>query len=148
MVKEFDNLFIERKDNFIPELPFLEIKNKILGAKYNLNIIFCSPVMSRDLNNRYRSKDYATNILSFALADDQGEIYIQLACARSDAKKHNMSYNKFIHLLTIHGCLHLKHHQHGHKMDSLEDKYLKMFYTDIKVIKKNEAKGISKHNRD
>ncbi len=141
MVKEYKNLFIERKGGSIPELPFLTIKNKILGDNYNLNIIFCTTALSQNLNRQYRDKDYPTNILSFALSDHDGEIYIQLGIARKDAKIHNMSYNKFIHLLFIHGCLHLIHHEHGDEMEKLEDLYIKKFY------KKDEAKDISKHNR-
>ena len=140
MVKEYKNLFIERKGGSIPELPFLNIKKQILENNYNLNIIFCSPAMSQRLNKQYRDKDYPTNILSFPLSDDEGEIYIQLGVARKDAKTHNMSYNKFIHLLLIHGCLHLAYHNHGNEMESLEDLYLKKFY-------KNETKNISKYNR-
>lgn len=142
MVKEYKNLFIERKGGSIPELPFLNIKNIILNNKYNLNVIFCSPLLSKKLNYQYRNKDYPTNILSFPLSDIEGEIYIQLGTARKDAKKHNMSYNKFIHLLFIHGCLHLIHHDHGEEMEKLEDLYIEKFY------KKDEAKNISKYNRN
>jgi ssRNA-specific RNase YbeY (16S rRNA maturation enzyme) len=38
-----------------------------------------------------------------------------------------MSYNKFIHLLIIHGMLHLKGHAHGSTMEKLEDTYLTRF---------------------
>ena len=142
MVKEYKNIFIERKGGSIPELPFLNIKNIILSHKYSLNVIFCPPLLSKKLNWQYRNKDYPTNILSFPLSDTEGEIYIQLGTARKDAKKHNMSYNKFIHLLFIHGCLHLIHHDHGEEMEKLEDLYIEKFY------KKNEAKNISKYNRN
>ncbi len=130
MIKEYKNLYIERKGGSIPELPFLTIKEKILHKNYNLNVIFCSPTLSQKLNKQYRNKDYPTNILSFPLDDNQGEIYIQLQKARSDAKNHDMGYNKFIHLLFIHGCLHLLGYDHSDQMENLEEKYLHKFYNE------------------
>ena len=127
---ECKNLFIERKGGSIPELPFLAIKEKILSKNYNLNVIFCSPLLSQKLNREYRAKDYPTNILSFPLDETQGEIYIQLQKARLDAKSHDMGYNKFIHLLFIHGCLHLLGHDHGDHMEDIEEKYLSKFYNE------------------
>ena len=109
-------------------MPFLSIKEKILGKAYDLTIIFCTPQESQERNSGYRDKDYPTNILSFPLSKNEGEIYLSLATVRRDAKKFDMSYNKFLHLLIIHGMLHLKGFDHGSTMEELEDKYLSMFY--------------------
>lgn len=125
---ETANLNIWRQKGDIPNLPFANIKNSILGKKYNLNIIFCNRDLSQKLNKDYRGKDYPTNILSFPLSDQEGEIYIQLGIARRDAPKHNMNYTQFLHLLLIHGCLHLKGLDHGEEMNGLEDKYLLQNY--------------------
>ena len=125
---EHKNLTVIRKKGTIPDVPFLSIKEKILGKKYNVTIIFCSPEESKNLNGTYREKDYSTNILSFPLSSDEGEIYISLLTVRRDAKKFDMSYKKFLHLLVIHGVLHLKGFDHGSTMEGLEDTYLKQFY--------------------
>ena len=125
---EKHNLTIIRKKGDIPDVPFLSIKEKILGKNYNLTIIFCTPKESQERNKVYRDKDYPTNILSFPLSKDEGEIYISLITVRRDAKKHDMSYQKFLHLLVIHGMLHLKGFDHGSTMEKLEDKYLNLFY--------------------
>lgn len=125
---EKQNIFIERKKGPIPNLPYESIKNEILGKDYNLNLIYCTPALSKTLNKKYRDKDYPTNILSFPLSESNGEIYIQLSVARGGAKEHDMSYNEFIHLLFIHGCLHLLDHEHGHEMEKLEDKYMSKYY--------------------
>lgn len=127
---EHKNLTIIRKRGDIPEVPFLLIKEKVLGKKYNLTIIFCTPQESQERNQGYRDKDYPTNILSFPLSNDEGEIYISLATVRRDAKKFEMSYNKFLHLLIIHGILHLKGLDHGSTMEKLEDTYLTTYYKD------------------
>lgn len=125
---EAHNLTVIRKNGNLPEIPFEEIKNTILGKKYELTFIFCTPKESQERNKTYRDKDYPTNILSFPLEENEGEIYISLATARKDAKKFEMSYLQFLHLLTVHGMLHLKGYDHGSTMEELEEKYCKKFF--------------------
>jgi probable rRNA maturation factor len=126
-ILETKNLTVIRKRGALPSVPFLPIKEKILGKNYNLTIIFCTPDESRMRNKTYRDKNYPTNILSFPLHKNEGEIYISLSSARRDAKKFEYSYQKFLHLLIIHGLLHLKGHAHGSTMERLEDTYLHKF---------------------
>lgn len=126
---EQKNLTVIRKRGIIPNLPFLAIKEKILGKSYSLTIIFCTPAESKLRNKTYRDKDYPTNILSFPLEKNEGEIYISLSTARKDAQNFDMPYQKFLHLLVIHGVLHLKGHDHSSTMEKLEDSYLNKFYT-------------------
>lgn len=125
---ELKNLTIIRKRGVIPEIPFFTIKEKILGKNYILTVVFCTPKESQERNSTYRGKDYPTNILSFPLSQEEGEIYISLSTVRRDAKKFEMSYLKFLHLLVIHGILHLKGLDHGSTMEGLEDTYLKKFF--------------------
>lgn len=125
---EQKNLTVIRKNGLIPEIPFLKIKEKLLGKDYLLTVIFCTPEESRIRNKTYRDKDYPTNILSFPLTDSEGEIYISLQTARKDAKNFEMSYLKFLHLLMVHGMLHLKGHDHGSTMEEMEETYLHTFY--------------------
>lgn len=127
-ILETKNLTVIRKNGTLPNVPFLEIKNKLLGKTYDLTVTFCTPKESQERNKTYRDKDYPTNILSFPLDERTGEIYICLSIARRDAKKFDMTYDQFLHLLVIHGCLHLKGHDHGSTMDSLEEKHLKQFF--------------------
>lgn len=127
-IVEHKNLTIIRKNGVIPVVPFLSIKEKILGKKYDLTIIFCTPKESKERNGVYRDKNYPTNILSFPLSKDEGEIYISLSTVRQDAKNFDMSYKKFLHLLVIHGILHLKGLAHGSTMEKLEDTYLNQFF--------------------
>lgn len=125
---ETKNLTVERKTGMLPSVPFSLIKESLLGKSYNLSIAFISPRESQKLNRDYRKKDYAANILSFPLSKSEGEIYICLSIVRAGAKEFEMSYEKFLHLILIHGCLHLKGHDHGSTMEELENKYLKRFY--------------------
>ena len=125
---EHTNLTIIRKNGTLPDIPYKEIKEALLGKKYVLTLIFCTLQESKERNKTYRDKDYPTNILSFPLDTQEGEIYISLATTRRDAKKFDMSYHKFLHLLLVHGCLHLKGHDHGSTMEALEEKHLNKFF--------------------
>ena len=127
-ILETKNLTLIRKNGPFPDIPFLRIKEKILGKSYTLTIIFCTPQESKERNLIYRDKNYPTNILSFPLEKNEGEIYISLLTSRRDAKNFEMSYIEFLHLLVIHGMLHLKGHDHGSTMERLEEMYLKQFF--------------------
>ena len=52
----------------IPVLPFLAIKNDILGKNYSLSLVFVNKQISSKINKTYRNKDKATNILSFIIS--------------------------------------------------------------------------------
>lgn len=125
---EHKNLTVIRKRGSIPPIPFLRIKEKILGKDYSLTVVFCTLEESRKRNKKYRGKDSPTNILSFPLSKKDGEIYISLSTAKKDAKNFEMSYKKFLNLLVIHGILHLKGLSHGSTMERLEDSYLNTFF--------------------
>ena len=130
-ILEHKNLTIIRKKGALPDVPFLRIKETLLGKAYDLTITFCTPLESQKYNKDYRKKNYPTNILSFPLSKTEGEVYICLSIARLDATKFQMSYIKFLHLLIIHGVLHLKGHAHGSTMEQLEEQNLKHFYRGI-----------------
>lgn len=130
-ILEHKNLTVLRKKGSLPNAPFLRMKEALLGKSYSLTIIFCTPKESQERNKEYRGKNYPTNILSFPLSNNEGEIYISLSTAKKDASKFEMSHEKFIHLLLVHGMLHLKGHAHGSTMEALEEQYLKRFYRGI-----------------
>jgi ssRNA-specific RNase YbeY (16S rRNA maturation enzyme) len=95
MRESYDNLEIVSETGTIPNVPVLNIKEKILGKKFNVNLIYCSPKKSQELNKTYRDKDYPTNILTFPLSDTEGEIYICRSIARKGYKEFDMSYAKW-----------------------------------------------------
>lgn len=111
----------------LPRVSFLDIKNEILGKKYNLSLVFCGNRKSKELNKKYRNKDYTPNILSFPIDKESGEIFINPHVAKKEAKDFQKSYTNFIGFLFIHGCLHLKGMEHGSIMDKAEEKFCKKF---------------------
>lgn len=108
-------------------LPFETAKTAVLGKKYDLSLAFIGQNRSRALNRTYRGKDYSTNVLSFQLSPDSGEIFIDLAQAKKEYKKFGMSFEDFVFYLFIHGILHLSGLEHGSTMESKENKLLSKF---------------------
>ena len=104
-----------------------KIKEKVLGKKYELSLVFCKNALSRKLNRTYRGKDKPTNVLAFPLSKNSGEIFINIDGLKGFTQKY----------LLIHALLHLKGMQHSAKMESEEQKLLKLFNgtTHLRAIK-------------
>ncbi len=93
----------------------------------------------RELNNAYRQKDYATNVLTFPLAEEPFIVADILICAPVVAKEANEQGKSleahFAHL-TIHGVLHAHGYDHevaeqAELMESVETQILtKLGYSD------------------
>jgi len=110
-----------------PSLPFLKIKEAVLGKKYNLELIFIGNTLSKTLNKKYRGKNKPANILSFPISENDGEIFIDLKEIKKKAELFGENYKTFTGLLFIHGMLHLKGFEHGSRMESEEIKIRKKF---------------------
>ena len=78
----------------------------------NVTIRIVNQTEGRNLNNAFRQKDYATNVLTFVYHDAnstnlEGDIVLCAQVVNSEAKAQNKSpQNHYAHL-TIHGALHL-----------------------------------------
>ncbi|HAE36819.1 TPA: rRNA maturation RNase YbeY [Candidatus Nomurabacteria bacterium] len=125
-VSEFSTITNTTKGK-LPRLPFVYIKNAILGEKYELGVSFLSSGKQRNLNKKYRGIDKTTNILSFPLTKTSGDITFDLIKVKKDAPLFDMTYSKFLKYLFIHGLLHLKGYDHSDIMEKQEKKFLKMF---------------------
>ena len=110
-----------------PRLRFAVIKDAVLGKTYDLSLVFVGKAKMKQLNKTYRSKDYATDILSFPLSESAGEIYICTEVCEKKAKEFERKMHNYLEFLFIHGCVHLLGHNHGPAMDKLEQKFQKKF---------------------
>ncbi|MDO8590392.1 MAG: rRNA maturation RNase YbeY [bacterium] len=108
-------------------LPFLSMKESVLGKTYDLSLVFASREMLWKLNRTYRSKDETTDILSFPLDKTRGEIFINLEETRKESKKFGRDFENFLAFLFIHGLVHLKGFRHGSRMEALEKKFRRKF---------------------
>ncbi|MDO9394732.1 MAG: rRNA maturation RNase YbeY [Methylotenera sp.] len=74
---------------------------------------------SRELNKTYRGKDYATNVLTFPLANEphlMGDIIICAPVVATEALAQNKPLEAHYAHLTVHGILHL--HGYDHETDA------------------------------
>jgi len=103
------------------------IKKIILGSKYELSLVFCTAKKIQSLNKTYRKINKPTDILSFPLSKNSGEIFICKSETKKMAKEFDRPYDNFLVFLFIHGCVHLKGYDHGPKMEKMEEKFRNKF---------------------
>jgi len=108
-------------------LPFQALKETVLGKNYALSLVFVTTKESQKLNKIYREKNKPTNILSFPLNDQTGEIVICPTIAKQEAPKFDRSFENYLGFLFIHGLLHLKGFDHGSTMENEEQKIRTQF---------------------
>ena len=108
---------------------FSKIKDEILGKNYELSIAYVSEKKSQELNKKWRGKDKATNVLSFALSKNSGELVLCKPVIKREAKDFGKTPGEFLGFLVIHGMLHLKGHEHSSTMEKLEEKYDKKYFS-------------------
>ncbi len=121
------NLSITKQNGTLPRVPFLALKEKVLGKGYELSIAFVDEKVAKSLNKKYRDKTYIPNTLSFSLTEKSGEIVLCLNAIKKEYKNFDMTYKKYLTFLLIHSMLHLKGFEHGSTMEDMEQKYLKLF---------------------
>lgn len=101
--------FVERSFHHIDE-----IKHK------TLTVAFVSDRKMRELNKQYRGKDKTTDVLSFGFEPDDfdpsesylGDIIISAEQAARQAKENNLTLDREIKQLILHGVLHLCGYDH------------------------------------
>lgn len=114
------------------------LKNEYRRA--DISLLLCDEAEARALNRDYRGKDYATNVLSFALNEGEpvlaspsdslcGDIvFCPQVVAREAAEQGKTVWQHYAHL-TVHGVLHLMGYDHIHDdeaqaMEALEIRIL------------------------
>lgn len=111
----------------LPDFDFAAMKDAVLGKKYELSVIIVGKKEIQKLNKEYRDINKPTDILSFPLSDDFGEIYINPEMTKIEAKKFDRTYDNFFAFLLIHGLVHLKGFDHGSTMENIEAQFRKKF---------------------
>jgi len=100
------------------DVPFQKIKDAVLGKKYELSLAFITPHEMRGvMKYKKRPERKTSNILSFELSKNSGEIIICPAAA----KPYSLPY------LFIHGLCHLKGYKHSDTMEHIEHRLVKKF---------------------
>ena len=92
-----------------------------------VNIIIVDNKKIREINKKYRGIDRETDVISFALEDDDtfielpirvlGDIYISIDRVKLQAKDYGHSEKREICFLVVHGILHLLGYDHMNTSD-------------------------------
>ncbi|HEY9585564.1 MAG TPA: rRNA maturation RNase YbeY [Candidatus Paceibacterota bacterium] len=112
----------------MPVLPFLHLKNKVLGKTYALSLVIAGDQYTKKLNRLYRKKTYIPNVLSFPIEKGTGEIVLNMGQAKRECRARGESLRFFVALLFIHSLLHLKGYRHGSTMERREQELLSKFH--------------------
>ena len=127
------------------DISFLEkISSKVTDK--NIELIITTNKQIKAINNEFRGKNKATDVLSFPIIDSDitfilGTIIISKNMAIKGAKKFGHSFNDEISLLFIHGLLHLIGYDHetdNGEMRKKEKKLIKKFNLPKSLIVRNK----------
>lgn len=115
---------------------------EVLGMEddFVLSVILVGPITIRRINRDYRQKDAVTDVISFALLDDEdaveyeddvelGDIFINRNRVFSQAEDYGHSVKREFVFLFVHGMLHLLGYDHMTKEDEE-----KMFALQKKIV--------------
>lgn len=92
---------------------------RVAGQRpYTVSIAFVSPLAIRKANRLYRKQDRVTDVLSFNLTSDHGELLICYEQARRQAKEMKHRVQDEVTFLIVHGILHLFGHDHERPRDA------------------------------
>ena len=111
----------------LPAHPFKKMAERVLGEKYDLSLTIVDTEEIKRLNKHYRNKNKPTDILSFPLNENAGEIFLSLSETKKAAAAFDRTFDNFVAFLFIHGLLHLKGFDHSSTMESNEQKIRKEF---------------------
>lgn len=114
-----------------PKVPFDLLKKDILGADYDLSVAYVSSAEIKKINNTYRNKNEATNVLSITLDKKTGEILLCPQIIEKQKKDFGLNFQKLTVLLVIHAMLHLKGYVHSSKMNNIELRLRKKYLVSI-----------------
>lgn len=126
---EFDltNLKIEQN---IEKLA--ESENRTLG---DISYILCSDNYLLDINRQYLNHDYFTDVITFDYSEENvisGDIFISVDTVADNAKEYNVTFEKELERVMVHGVLHLvgyndKSDSEVKQMRTKENQYLSLF---------------------
>ncbi len=90
-------------------------------SRSELSLVLVDDTEMAELNQRYRARPGATDVLSFSLLEGEypghrgkllGDVVVSLETAASQARRRHRGLNEEVARLAIHGLLHLLGHDH------------------------------------
>jgi len=102
----------------LSELARHVLDSEDVGSEAELSVILITPDHMRRLNSRYADNDYATDVLSFPMTEDEeselmlGDVVICPRVAQDNASKLGHGLPEELDTLLVHGTLHLLGYDH------------------------------------
>jgi len=105
-----------------------------------MSILLVDDSEIQDINRRYLGKDYATNVISFPMAEGEcgdlnthmlGDVVVSVETARRDAERAHIPVEDIIDYFLIHGLCHLlgyDHEQPGSDVAAMVKKEDEIFF--------------------
>lgn len=98
----------------------------------DVNLIFCSDDYLLKVNQQYLDHDYYTDIITFDYCEQSavnGDLFISIDRVRDNAKIENVTFERELFRVVVHGVLHLlgyndKSSEDKLEMTKMEDKWL------------------------
>ncbi|GHV79264.1 endoribonuclease YbeY [Spirochaetia bacterium] len=102
----------------------LKVLARLEKDRWDLSVLFCNNAYIRSLNNKFRSNDEPTDVLSFVQGTDYtdeatgetrflpGDIIVSLETLAENAHYFQVPQDEELHRLLIHGILHLSGMDH------------------------------------
>ena len=121
-----------------------------LFAPAELAIRFVDAEEGRELNRDYRGKDYATNVLTFAYAENEddpvtGDIVLCCPVVEAEAREQRKPLEAHYAHLIVHGVLHAQGYEHeedaeAEEMEAIETETLQALgYADPYLAERTHA---------
>ncbi len=143
---------LETKDlTLIKELILRSGKELKLDENYELSITLVDNKKIQEINRDYRSIDQVTDVISFAIEDNDdeefwdffeeedfpiprllGDIFISIDRTKEQAKDYGHSFERELGFLVVHGFLHLNGFDHQTEAEEKE-----MFALQEKILKEH-----------
>ena len=127
----FNNLTEEKveEEKLLKEVLMFAMKKEKLEDT-SFDVIFVDNSYIHELNKNYRNIDRETDVITFALEDDDrvingsnermlGDIYISLDKAHSQAEEYGHSFKRELSFLAVHGFYHLLGYDHMTKEEEI-----------------------------
>jgi probable rRNA maturation factor len=128
--------------------------SKIEKTNWDISILFCNDGYIQELNNAYRHKDKATDVLSFPAGETvnedgeeryiPGDIVISLESLKRNAEEFGISEDEELRRLLVHGILHLDGMDHS--VNSLDKAALQsepMLQLQERIIRESDRNTIN-----
>jgi rRNA maturation RNase YbeY len=111
------------------------LKDLILQEHANpgqINIVFTSDSNVLELNKKYLSRDYLTDIITFDYTENQlvaGDLFISIIRVKENSERFDVTFNMELKRVIVHGILHLlgygdRNEKEKSLMRQMEDRYL------------------------